>query len=266
MKCTGRVVRSSDNHLQWTYWAGDSHLHVFITTFFFLLSWLAPVFLWTKQERRELPTTAWWLQILVKKRTEQKTERRDGAPLLSRGLRLPIILSTCWQVGCHSVCLATQLPSTTPLQHPITFHHTLLQFTTCYVEELTASSGKQRRQKKRRVWLQESDFDSGNISERYKLRELFYCSFGVVWVFKGHCHSCGCWYFVKMKFVNDQSVLTEEWLCNVQIYMCIPSLLRLLYCYFSPSIVIQTCSCSYARFLTMPLSSWVSFLKNCGEV
>lgn len=96
-----------------------------LTSSLFLLSWLAAVFLWTKQGRNKLPTTAWRLQILVKQRTEQKTERRDGAPLLSRGLRLPIILSTCWQVGCHSVCLATQLPSSSPLQDPITVYHVL---------------------------------------------------------------------------------------------------------------------------------------------
>lgn len=129
----------------------------------FLLSCLASVFLWTKQGRNKLPTTAWQLQIPIKQTAEQKTESREGAPLLSRGLRLPIILSTCWQVGCHSVCLATQLPSRSPLQHPFTFHPALFQFTTCWGEEDPRTFRRMQETKEeggwrgrlRRVWLQE---------------------------------------------------------------------------------------------------------------
>lgn len=62
---------------------------------------------------------------------QSRRQREEKGPLLSRGLRLPIMLSTCWQVGCHCVCLATQLPSSPPLQHPITFHPALLQLAAC---------------------------------------------------------------------------------------------------------------------------------------
>lgn len=118
--------------LCWTYSGSCSYLTIF--HLFYPPPWSASTFPWTKQGGNLLPTTAWRLQIHVKHRAEQETERREGAPLLSRGLRLPIILSTCWQVGCHSVCLATQLPSSPPLQHPITFHPALLRFTRCEKE------------------------------------------------------------------------------------------------------------------------------------
>lgn len=152
MKCTRVAVHSLANHLCWTCQGSKSHLMCSFHLFpYFLLSSLASVFLWTKQGSNELPTTAWRLQILVKHRTEQKTERREGAPLLSRGLRLPIILSTCWQVGCHSVCLATQLPSSSPFNIPS------LSIPLCYSlpraaeRKLLAPPGKRKRQKKRRI-------------------------------------------------------------------------------------------------------------------
>lgn len=157
MKCTRVAAHSSANHLHWTCQGSESYLTcvLFTSSLFFYspgwpLSFSEPNKGATSFQR--LPGD---FKYSSNTEAEQKTERREGAPLLSRGLRLPIILSTCWQVGCHSVCLATQLPSSSPFNIPS------LSIPLCYslpraVErKLLAPPGKRKRQKKgriKRVW------------------------------------------------------------------------------------------------------------------
>lgn len=84
--------------------------------------------------------------------TRQRTERREGAPLLSRGLRLPIILSACWQVGCHCVCLATQLPTSSPFSSPPSFSILLCYSLPCAQRKcLAPPSLKETGERERKV-------------------------------------------------------------------------------------------------------------------
>lgn len=75
-----------------------------------------------------------------------KRQRKEGALLLSRGRRLPIMLSTCWQVGCHSVCSATQLPPST------THHFPSCSVAACCILWRGSSSHLQANREDKRKW------------------------------------------------------------------------------------------------------------------
>lgn len=89
---------------------------------FFPLSLITAVSLRAKHGRNELPTTAWRLQIFIKRRTEEKTEKGEGGPTTiprSSFTNYPEYLLT----GRLSQCLPSHpTPLIFPLQHPITSH------------------------------------------------------------------------------------------------------------------------------------------------
>lgn len=68
-------------------------------------------------------------------------------------------------MGCHSVCLATQLPSSSPLQNPITFHAALLQFTKCCEKEAprTYRQTEETKEKEDKEDKVEEEEDSGEF-------------------------------------------------------------------------------------------------------
>lgn len=179
---------------------------------------------WVREEGASSDCLAASNACQAKKRAKDREKRR--APLLSRGPHLPIMLSTCWQVGCHSVCLATQLPSSLSpcLQQPITFQPALLLLTPCCGDEAPRTSGQTEETNEkeykedteirwRKLWLRLWFWKQFNMT-RWMMKKLSDLSWGVEWV--KYDHLVG---LLQQEFLRASLPLPKWWRLFLEIHV-----------------------------------------------